>query len=111
MAYLKGLGTVQNYRTALEHFTRAAEKNHMESEFQLGIFYRDGLATPRNRETAYLWLNIAAAHGHTEALALRERLTMVMSSEEISRAQEASTEAMKKLHTGEKVPSLSPKGL
>lgn len=96
-AYLHGRGTVQNYRAALEQFTLAAEQSHLEAEYQLGIFYRDGLATPRNRETAYVWLNIAAARGHADALALRDRLTLVMKGEEILRAQEASTQVHKRL--------------
>ena len=97
LAYLNGQGTVQNYRAALEQFTQAADQGHLEAQYQLGIFYRDGLATLRNRETAYVWLNIAAARGHIDALALRDRLTMVMSGEEISRAQETSAQLHKRL--------------
>jgi TPR repeat protein len=98
VAYLNGRGTVQNYRTALEQFTDAAMHNHLEAQYQLGIFYRDGLGTPSNKETAYLWLNIAAARGHAESLQMRDRLTMVMTGEEIIRAQEASTQMQKRLH-------------
>lgn len=97
LAYLNGRGTVQNYRAALEQFTQAADHGHLEAQFQLGIFHRDGLATPPDREAAYMWLNIAAARGHAEALAMRERLTMIMKGEEIMRAQEASTETHKRL--------------
>jgi hypothetical protein len=97
MAYMEGRGIVQNYRGAMEQFSKAAEQGHLESEYQMGIFYRDGLASPRNRETAYVWLNVAAAQGHAEALAQRERLTMIMTGEEILRAQEASTQMHQKL--------------
>jgi TPR repeat protein len=97
-AYLHGRGTVQNYRAALEQFTQAANQGHLDAEYQLGIFYRDGLATPRNRETAYVWLNIATARGHADALALRDRLSRIMTGEEILRAPEASTETHKRLN-------------
>lgn len=93
MAYLSGRGTLQNYRAALESFTQAAERGHIEAEYQLGILYRDGLAMAPNKEAAYLWLNIAAARGHEEAVLMRNKLAAVMTSAEISRAQEASSQA------------------
>jgi len=97
LAYLSGQGTLQNYRSALEYFTKSAELGHMESEYRLGLLYRDGLATPPNKETAYLWLNIAAARGHEDALLFRDKLAAVMSSQELHRAQEASAQTNAKL--------------
>lgn len=97
LAYLSGLGTLQNYRSALEYFTKSAELGHLESEYRLGLLYRDGLATPPNKETAYLWLNIAAARGHEDALLYRDKLAAVMSSQELHRAQEASAQTNAKL--------------
>lgn len=97
MAYTEGQGIVQNYRGAMEYFTKAAQQGHLEAEYRLGIFHRDGLATPQNRETAYAWLNVAAARGHPDALAARDRLAMIMTGEEIIRAQEASAHLHEKL--------------
>lgn len=98
MAYLQGRGTVQNFRSALEHFGKAAELGQLDAQYQLGIFHRDGLGTPASKETAYLWLNLAAARGHSDALILRDKLVMVMSSEELTRAQEASEQALKRFN-------------
>lgn len=97
LAYLSGLGTLQNYRSALEYFTKSAELGHMEAEYRLGLLYRDGLATPPNKEIAYIWLNIAAARGHEDALLFRDKLAAVMSSQELHRAQEASAQTNAKL--------------
>jgi DNA-directed RNA polymerase subunit RPC12/RpoP len=97
LAYLSGLGTLQNYRSALEYFTKSAELGHMDAEYRLGLLYRDGLATPPNKEAAYLWLNIAAARGHEDALLYRDKLAAVMSSQELHRAQEASAQTNSKL--------------
>jgi hypothetical protein len=109
MAYLEGRGIVQNYRGAMEQFSKAAEQGHLESEYQMGIFYRDGLASPRDREAAYVWLNVAAAQGHSEALAQRERLAMMMTGEEIIRAQETSAQMHQKLTTkGAAQPKSAP---
>lgn len=96
MAHLQGRGTVQNYRAALEQFTRAAEHGQLDAQYQLGIFHRDGLATAANKETAYLWFNLAAARGHADALVMRDRLAAVMSGEELLRAQAASEEALRR---------------
>jgi DNA-directed RNA polymerase subunit RPC12/RpoP len=98
MAYLEGRGTVQNYRSALEQYTRAAEHGHLDAQYQLGIFYRDGMATPSSKESAYLWLNLAAARGHPDALILRDKLAAVMATEELIRAQEASEAALKRFN-------------
>jgi len=98
MAYLQGRGTVQNYRTALAHFSKGAELGQLDAQYQLGIFHRDGMATPASKETAYLWLNLAAARGHQDALILRDKLGAVMASDELIRAQEASEEALKRFN-------------
>jgi len=99
LAYLNGLGTLQNYRAALEHFTKSAHQGHLEAEYRLGLLYRDGLATPPSKEDAYLWLNIAAARGHEDALLYRDKLAAAMSSQELHRAQEASAQTNSKLST------------
>ncbi len=96
-AYLEGRGVVQNFRAALEIFTRAALHGHLEAEYRLGLFHRDGMGTEPNKENAYLWLNVAAARGHPEALGLREKLAAVMSRDELARAQESSSHVMSKL--------------
>lgn len=93
-AYQYGYGTVQNFRTAQEHYLKAAERGHLEAEYRLGLFYRDGLAGPVDKKSAYIWLNIAAAKGHGDALVMRDKLTQSMSGEEILAAQEASGEVL-----------------
>ena len=98
MAYLQGRGTVQNYRSALEQYTKAAEHGHLDAQYQLGIFYRDGMATASSKESAYLWLNLAAARGHPDALILRDKLAAVMATEELIRAQEASEAALQRFN-------------
>lgn len=105
MAFLNGRGTLQNYRSALASFIKAAEQGHLDAEYRLGILYRDGLASPPDKEAAYLWLNIAAAGGHEEALHLRDKLTGLMNTDELHRAQEASAQTSAKLNTTNSPPS------
>jgi len=102
MAFLNGLGTLQNYRSALDYFTKSAEQGHLEAEFRLGLLYRDGLAMPPDKESAYVWLNIAAARGHPDALQFRDKLAAVMTTEELNRAQETSTHLHAKVSGADK---------
>jgi TPR repeat protein len=87
LAHLKGKGTVQDFRAAQTHFTQAADGGHLEAQYELGILYRDGLASLPDKEKAYIWLNVAAARGHEDALLYRDKLTAAMTTEELVRAQ------------------------
>lgn len=87
LAHLKGKGTIQDFRAAQGHFTEAAEGGHLDAQYELGILYRDGLASLPDKEKAYVWLNVAAARGHEEALLYRDKLTAAMTTEELVRAQ------------------------
>ncbi len=98
-AHFSGRGTVQNYDLAQEQFTLAAQQGHLEAQYQLGLLHRDGLASPPDKETAYVWFNLAAARGHADALILRDKLTLAMTSEQIDRAQEASAQMQQRLVT------------
>ncbi|MFO1148872.1 MAG: SEL1-like repeat protein [Alsobacter sp.] len=53
----------------------------------LGIMYSVGRSVPVDRIEAHKWLNIAAARGCREAIALRSELAAEMSPAEIAAAQ------------------------
>jgi hypothetical protein len=48
-------------------FAKLAEQGHAESQFQLGVFYRLGVAVEQNNTIAVEWLGKAAEQGHAEA--------------------------------------------
>lgn len=97
MAHMQGRGTVQNYRASFDWLAKAANHGHIEAQYRLGIFYRDGLGTQVNKEFAYQWLNVAAARGHSDATLLRDKLGAVMRADELTRAQEGSSQTMSDL--------------
>jgi hypothetical protein len=103
LAYLYGHATVQNYRLAFEQIQTSARQNYLNAQHQLGIMYRDGLGTPTNREQAYIWLNIAASRGQEEASHDRDKMAMIMSADEIARAQDATMKELANLR-GEASP-------
>lgn len=97
IANLKGRGTIQNYREAEARFKQAAEAGHLESQYQLGLMLRDGLAHLPDKENAYVWLNVAAARGHEDALLFRDKLATAMTTDELVRAQETSSQMHNRL--------------
>jgi DNA-directed RNA polymerase subunit RPC12/RpoP len=107
LAYLYGRGTVQNYRLAFEQIQAAAHKNDLNSQHQLGLMYRDGVGTPVNREQAYIWLNIAASRGQEIASHDRDKLSLLMSEDEITRAQESTMNQLAKLDAAATPPALA----
>jgi uncharacterized protein len=97
LAYLDGRGTVQNYRFAFDRFLETAKLGNIEAQYHLGLLYRDGMGVEKSKESAYTWLNVAAARGHALASEIRDRLSDLMSKEEIARAQEASMQEINRL--------------
>lgn len=58
-----------------------------EAFLELGILYSVGRSVPVDRIEAHKWLNIAAARGCREAVALRAELASEMTAIEIAAAQ------------------------
>jgi TPR repeat protein len=85
--YLAGRGALQNFESAYEWFEKAAQQNHAESQYRLGIMYRSGHAVPLDKARAYFWFNLAAAQGHERAAEARDNLLSALTSEQIARVQ------------------------
>ncbi|MBI5450661.1 MAG: sel1 repeat family protein [Gammaproteobacteria bacterium] len=61
--YEYGLGNVEaDPARAIELYTRAANANHVYSQYRLGALYTQGLAVPPDYVTAYMWLLLAERH-------------------------------------------------
>lgn len=58
--------------------------------------HRNGQGTPKNNLIAYVWYNIAASQGDTEAADNRDIIEKEMSRAQISEAQKLSSEYYKK---------------
>lgn len=56
-----------NLEQAMLWFTRAAEQQHADAQYNTGIFYKDGVGVPRDSSRAKHWLTKAAAQGHVKA--------------------------------------------
>jgi uncharacterized protein len=56
-----------NLVCALQYFSMAAKQGHVESQFELGQMYAQGLGTPQRFEDAVAWFERAAKQGHAKA--------------------------------------------
>ncbi len=62
--YRDGLGTKQNYKTAIKWFRLAADQNDANAQFNLGTMYRQGDGVEQDYETAAEFFQLSAAQGH-----------------------------------------------
>ena len=60
-------GTTDFYTRALHFWTLAANQNHTDAMYNLGVLYREGLGTTVDLVTARAWFRRAAALGHQRA--------------------------------------------
>ena len=64
--------------------------------FKLGMMYSVGHAVPADLVSAHKWFNIAATHGHTDAVRLRREITTEMSETEVAAAQRAARDWLRR---------------
>ena len=72
---------------AVSEWQSAAAKGDGRAMFRLGRAFREGIGVPADYVEAYMWLNLAAGEGYTEAAAERDALAAVMTAEERAEAQ------------------------
>jgi TPR repeat protein len=68
-AVVEGYGFEQNQEQAAYWYQLAAEKGHVEAEYNLGRLYAEGQGVRRDQEQALRWIRAAASHGYGPALA------------------------------------------
>jgi len=86
-AFYNGQGLPQDFQQAESWFRKAADKKSSGGHFFLGIMYRDGKNVPQDAVLAYALFTLATAEGHTLSNGHRDRLALVMTSDEIAEAQ------------------------
>jgi len=62
-----------------------------EEQYQLGFRYASGRGVPKDMVMAYKWLTIAAAHGHEQAIELKNMISERMAPGEITEAERRAT--------------------
>jgi len=87
----------RDYATALRIIRPLAERGDANAQYNLGVFYDNGLGVPRDRIRAYMWLDLAAMQGRESAATFRDLVARVMTPGQIAEAQKLAREWTPKL--------------
>ena len=82
----KGLGTPQNYETAVSYYRQSAMLGNVDAQNNLGLMYRDGLGVRANQVTALAWFKTAQISGSRIATRNSEALSENMDSKNIQQS-------------------------
>lgn len=82
----------RDYATAARIIRPEAERGDANAQYNLGLFYDNGLGVPQDHIRAYMWLSLAAAQGRENAAALRDLIARRMTGAQIMQAQELARE-------------------
>ena len=84
-----------SYESAFKRFGRLSAKGSAISQYHLGLMYLKGLGVLQDFCRAHLWLNIASSQGHKSANQQLEKLTKLMSANQIAEAQKLARKCLK----------------
>ncbi len=82
-------GGAQSYTEAAYWYSRAAETAHYGAQAALGWLYARGLGVERDMTFAFFWLLVASAQGSVDAEMRRDHVALVLTPDQINRAQRA----------------------
>ena len=94
LMYDKGAGVRQDYAEDVKWGRLAAEQGHASAQNNLGVAYKLGNGVLQSNVIAHMWFNIASANGSPESGEWRDERAGLMTSAEISKAQEMAGECI-----------------
>ena len=95
--YDTGKGVPQDFSRAAAWFRKSAEQGFGQAQDSLGLMYAIGQGVPQDYAQAHMWLNLAAAQGIEGAQENRDKVSQLMTPDQINRAQKLAREQMEKL--------------
>jgi TPR repeat protein len=82
----------RDYATAVRLIRPLAEQGDATAQYNLGVFYDNGLDVPQDRVSAYMWFSLSAAQGKEGAATLRDLIARRMTPAQIAEAQKLARE-------------------
>ena len=82
----------RDYATALRLIRPLAEQGDANAQYNLGVFYDNGLGVPQDKVRAYMWFTLSAAQGREGAAAFRDLIARRMTPAQIAEAQKLARE-------------------
>lgn len=88
VAYLNGSeGVTRDYKEAAKWFSKAANQEHVEAQYHLGLLYSKGKGTIQNYMLAHMWFNLAASNGSERAVIEKDKVSFRMTKAQVEQAQ------------------------
>jgi TPR repeat protein len=81
-------------------YALAAEQEHADAQGNLGVMYATGEGVIKDKVSAHMWGNIAAANENELGGKLRDEFAKKMSPADISTAQDLARESVRKEYKG-----------
>ena len=94
LIYDNGWGVPQDYKVAISWYRKAAEQGETAAQYNLGLMYANGLGVLQDNVLAHMWWNIGSANGIETAAESRDKVSMFMTAEDLSKAQAMARECM-----------------
>jgi TPR repeat protein len=95
------LGTMYTYtqddKQAIKWYTKAAEQGYANAQASLSSMYIQGQGVIQSKKKAYIWITIAAANGHEDALKYRDTIAKKLSQKTLEEAQEEASKLYDKI--------------
>ena len=82
----------RDYATAVRLARPLAEQGDARAQYNLGVFYDNGLGVPQDRIRSYMWFDLSAAQGREGAAAFRDLIARRMTPAQIAEAQRLARE-------------------
>jgi uncharacterized protein len=82
----------RDYAAALRLIRPLAEQGDASAQYNLGVFYDNGLGVPQDYVSALMWLNLSAAQGKEGAATFRDLVARLMTPAQIAEAQKLARE-------------------
>jgi TPR repeat protein len=82
----------RDYATAVRLIRPLAEQGDASAQYNLGVFYDNGLGVPQDHVRALMWLNLSAAQGKDGAATFRDLIARRMTPAQIAEARKLARE-------------------
>lgn len=90
--YEHGISVEEDDTVAVRLYRSAAMQGNVDAQFRLGFLTSEGIGTPQDFFYGYIWLNIAGANGHVEALKMRDLVLKKLHPTDMLKAQKRADE-------------------
>jgi TPR repeat protein len=100
LIYYQGRRVDQDFKQAINWFTKAAEQGRAKAQFNLGLMYSLGLGVIQDKVYAHMWFNISASNGSELAPRNRDTVAKELTPSQLEKAQDLARACVAKNYKG-----------